>query len=220
MTGKGEHLRLWFKIFLNGKLSSWRFVRPKLCCNLADVERNKFSCRYPLYFMRYWNKYYFHSVRITTGANFMKPNSLTRKTDCRVLQQSKRTIILNWTVNVLHDLANTAECKSCGKSDRTEPFHHRYVLAQERLKTSTAICKLSVVLPSGVLSTTDGASQTLPRRWSGREHPIPWPPRSCDLIPLDIFLSSHKTIFVASALTTSHSHTYGSIKQAKEGITI
>lgn len=60
--------------------------------------------------------------------------------------------------------------------------------------------------------------EKLPHRWIGRGGPIPWPPRSPDLTPLDFFLWGYVKDFVFSEEITSLSHMKERINQAIEGI--
>ena len=42
----------------------------------------------------------------------------------------------------------------------------------------------------------DYLNESFPNRWLGRGRPIPWPPRSPDLTPLDYYIWSHMNTLV------------------------
>ena len=50
--------------------------------------------------------------------------------------------------------------------------------------------------PHYTLHVRDYLNESFPNRWLGRGGPIPWPPRSPDLTPLDYYLWGHMKILV------------------------
>src|SRR5215469_14982797 len=65
----------------------------------------------------------------------------------------------------------------------------------------------------------DALNDRFPGRWIGRAAPIPWPPRSPDLTPLDFYLWGHVKDMMYSEKIHNLQHLVHRITQAIESIT-
>jgi hypothetical protein len=73
------------------------------------------------------------------------------------------------------------------ESSGCSPLQHRSVPQIEHLQPHI-ILQQDGAPPHCGLQVRECLDRTYPRRWIGRDGPMPWPPRSPDITPLDFFL--------------------------------
>ena len=66
----------------------------------------------------------------------------------------------------------------------------------------------------------DYLNETFPNRWIGRDGPIPWPPRSPDITPLDFFFWGYVKDQVYSTRVDSIEHLKERIRNAIRSVTV
>lgn len=152
-------------------------------------------------------------------SDYMKLNSVIHKSNLRVVQPSKKTIISLWTIHHLYDLVSAVKASQVERIIELTTFtairrwYRRKCGHPKRSANSLRYFRQKFEVRRTVPNRPLHSARLVEKmRQHGRQAHVTWP----------LFISfwvSTRRFSVVSVQTTSHSHTQKRIKEARKGVT-